>query len=85
VDVVSDPENTESGQTQNDETLGDEALEQPSTSYDPGEEPKSDEQAEPEIDAQPEEDDAPSHEAVGIGVVGRPQVEPEAEGGTDAG
>lgn len=42
-------------------------LEQPSTEKAPDEEPKAGAPAEPE----------PSHEAVGIGVIGRPLVEPE--------
>lgn len=45
-----------------------EELEQPSTEKAPGDEPKADKPAEPE----------PSHEAVGIGVIGRPLVEPES-------
>lgn len=43
-----------------------EDLTEPSTEKDPGEEPKA---ADP---SQPEE---PSHEAVGIGIIGRPQTE----------
>jgi hypothetical protein len=42
-------------------------LDEPSTEKAPGEEPKAPAPAEPE----------PSHEAVGIGVIGRPLVEPE--------
>lgn len=45
-------------------------LKEPSTEKEPGEEPKAPPRAEPD----------PSHEAVGIGIIGRPQVEPEAEG-----
>ena len=45
-------------------------MEEPSTEKDPGEEPKAPAREEPE----------PSHEAVGIGVVGRPQVEPNPAG-----
>lgn len=45
----------------------DEVLEEPSTERSPAEEPKAPDSGEPE----------PSHEAVGIGVVGRPLVEPE--------
>lgn len=48
-----------------------EDLTEPSTEKDPGEEPKA---ADP---SQPEE---PSHEAVGIGIIGRPQTEMEEEG-----
>ncbi|WP_243226171.1 hypothetical protein [Microbacterium sp. CIAB417] len=46
----------------------DDELQEPSTEKEPSEEPSAPERSEPE----------PSHEAVGIGVVGRPQVEPEA-------
>ena len=42
-------------------------LEEPSTEKEPGQEPKSDDAGEPE----------PSHEAVGIGVIGAPLVDPE--------
>lgn len=45
----------------------DEVLEEPSTEKSPAEEPKAPDRGESE----------PSHEAVGIGVVGRPLVEPE--------
>ena len=45
----------------------DDVLEEPSTEKSPAEEPKATDRGEPE----------PSHEAVGIGVVGRPLVEPE--------
>lgn len=45
-----------------------EEMEEPSTEKDPGEEPKAPSREEPE----------PSHEAVGIGIIGRPQVEPDA-------
>lgn len=61
-------------QTRHDENRHDEPetpttgeLEEPSTEKAPGEEPKAPAPAEPE----------PSHEAVGIGVIGRPLVEPE--------
>lgn len=43
-------------------------LQEPSTEKDPGEEPKAPEKA---TEAQP------SHEAVGIGIIGRPQTETE--------
>ncbi|MGM7679594.1 hypothetical protein [Microbacterium sp. A94] len=45
-----------------------EDLQEPSTEKEPGEEPKAPERTDPE----------PSHEAVGIGIIGRPQVEPES-------
>jgi hypothetical protein len=45
----------------------DEVLEEPSTEKSQDEEPKAPDSDQPE----------PSHEAVGIGVVGRPLVEPE--------
>ncbi len=44
-----------------------EELEEPSTAKEPGEEPKAPEPDEPE----------PSHNAVGIGIIGRPQTELE--------
>lgn len=48
---------------------------EPSTEKEPGEEPKA-----------PQKDDAePSHEAVGIGVVGRPQTEPDPGDDTEPG
>lgn len=46
-----------------------EELQEPSTEKDPGEEPKAPEKKESE----------PSHEAVGIGVIGRPQTDVEEE------
>ena len=45
----------------------DEDLEEPSTETPPGDEPKAHDSDEPE----------PSHEAVGIGVFGRPLVDPK--------
>ena len=55
-----------------------EEMQEPSAEKDPGEEPKAPAREEPE----------PSHEAVGIGIIGRPQVEPElgdeCEGTDDA-
>ena len=52
-----------------DETPDTETLEEPSTEKAPGEEPKGGK-------TQPE----PDHEAVGIGVIGGPQVDEEAIG-----
>lgn len=53
-----------------DETPRTDELEEPSTEKSPGEEPKA-----PETDSS-----AADHEAVGIGIVGRPQVgAPDAE------
>ncbi len=47
-------------------------LQEPSTEKEPEEAPKA-----------PDRDEAePSHEAVGIGIIGRPQVEPEATEGS---
>lgn len=46
----------------------DEELKEPSTEKEPADEPKAPSRTEPE----------PSHEAVGIGIIGRPQVEPDA-------
>jgi hypothetical protein len=45
------------------------ALEEPSTEKEPGEEPKSDNGGEPE----------PNHQAVGIGVIGGPLVDAEQD------
>ena len=52
-----------------DEMPETEDLQEPSTEKDPSEAPKAPDRNEPE----------PSHEAVGIGIIGRPQVEPEVE------
>ncbi len=63
---------SESRDTDRGETSGepnDDVLEEPSTEKSPADEPKAPERGEPE----------PSHEAVGIGVVGRPLVEPEEQ------
>jgi hypothetical protein len=57
----------ERDQRDGDQMPATEELEEPSTEKPPGEEPKAEEPASRE----------PSHEAVGIGVVGRPLVEPE--------
>jgi hypothetical protein len=51
-----------------DETPDTAQLEEPSTEKEPEEEPKK-------ASSEPE----PSHEAVGIGVIGRPQVDPDPE------
>ena len=56
----------EEDRAQRKEVPADEELEEPSTEKAPGEEPKA---------ANPEEPQ-PSHEAVGIGVIGRPLVDP---------
>lgn len=48
-------------------------LKKPSTEKDPGEEPQAPSGAEPE----------PSHEAVGIGVIGRPQTGVDDASGSD--
>ncbi|MGC5221464.1 hypothetical protein ACPW96_02570 [Micromonospora sp. DT81.3] len=48
-------------------------LEEPSTEKEPGEEPKSDDGGEP----------PPSHQAVGIGVVGGPLVDAEQDSADD--
>lgn len=57
----------DSGREDDEQTPATEELEEPSTEKEPGKEPKKDKPAEPE----------PSHEAVGIGVIGRPLVDPE--------
>jgi hypothetical protein len=49
------------------QTPSNEELEEPSTEKPPGKEPKAPDPDQPE----------PSHEAVGIGVIGRPLVDPE--------
>jgi len=56
-----------------DETPTGADLEEPSTEKAPEEEPKAARPHEPE----------PSHEAVGIGVIGRPLVEPEPDPGSE--
>lgn len=50
-------------------------MQEPSTEKEPGDEPKA-----PEKRVEPE----PSHEAVGIGIIGRPQVEPEVADSNEA-
>lgn len=70
-------ESEESSPTDNDveepsstEEPSTEDLREPSTEKDPGEEPKA---------ANPSQPEEPSHEAVGIGIIGRPQTEMEDE------
>jgi hypothetical protein len=63
--IENDPTQSESP----DETPANADLEEPSTEKAPEEEPKAARPHEPE----------PSHEAVGIGVIGRPLVDPEPE------
>lgn len=50
-----------------DEMPATEDLQEPSAEKDPDEVPKAPDRSEPE----------PSHEAVGIGIIGRPQIEPD--------
>lgn len=57
-------------ETAPDETPSTQELDDPSTEKDPGEEPRGGSAG----------DDHADHEAVGIGVVGRPQVDPDAVG-----
>ncbi|MFB7250612.1 hypothetical protein [Microbacterium sp. NPDC056234] len=52
-----------------EEMPSDDELTEPSAEKEPSEEPQ----------APSRDEDEPSHEAVGIGIVGRPQVEPEAD------
>ncbi|MCR2762452.1 hypothetical protein NQ152_02900 [Microbacterium sp. zg.B48] len=52
---------------QNEQMPANEDLEEPSTEKPPEEQPKAPDAGDPE----------PSHEAVGIGVIGRPLVDPE--------
>lgn len=62
---------TDDTRHENDDEMPEaEELEEPSTEKAPGNEPKSENNEQPEA----------SHEAVGIGVVGRPQVDDEAAG-----
>ncbi|WP_298041478.1 hypothetical protein [uncultured Microbacterium sp.] len=61
----SDP--TEPSPPDSDEMPTTEELQEPSTEKEAEEVPTAPERTEPE----------PSHEAVGIGIIGRPQVEPE--------
>jgi hypothetical protein len=58
---------------QSNETPSADELEEPSTEKDPGAEPKAAQPADPE----------PSHEAVGIGVIGGPLVDPEPDADPD--
>ena len=60
-------ESQDGGREQHGEQPANKELEEPSTEKEPGDEPKA---------AKPEEPE-PSHEAVGIGVIGGPLVEPE--------
>ncbi|WP_426181407.1 hypothetical protein [Microbacterium sp. TWP3-1-2b2] len=75
------PEKVEAAPTDESETPSDleqhdaeepstEDLREPSTEKEPGEEPKAQDASQPE---------EPSHEAVGIGIIGRPQTEMEDE------
>lgn len=52
-------------------------LQEPSTEKAPGDEPTS-----PDPEAAQGDGDEPSHQAVGIGVIGAPLVDPENIGGT---
>lgn len=65
---------TEPSPPAEDEMPATEDLQEPSTEKDPEEAPKAPDRGEPE----------PSHEAVGIGIIGRPQVEPEVDDVEDA-
>jgi len=58
------------GQQDGEEEPSTEDLREPSTEKEPGEEPKAQDASQPE---------EPSHEAVGIGIIGRPQTEMEGE------
>ncbi|MGO2932098.1 hypothetical protein [Microbacterium sp.] len=60
----------EPGRPDEDEMPDTEQMEQPSAEKEPGEEPQAPTREEPE----------PSHEAVGIGIIGRPQVESDEDG-----
>jgi hypothetical protein len=63
---VSDPKDTDD--TAHDETPSTDELDQPSAEKNPDAEPKRAEGDEPD----------PDHEAFGIGIPGRPQVDPDA-------
>lgn len=54
---------------ESDEMPAPEDLQEPSTEKEPSEAPRAPDRPDPE----------PSHEAVGIGIIGRPQFEPEAD------
>lgn len=60
---------TEPSPPEGDEMPANEDLQEPSTEKDPDEAPKAPNREEPE----------PSHEAVGIGIIGRPQVETDED------
>lgn len=72
---MNDPDQTtgekpgEPSPPESDEMPETEDLQEPSTEKEPSEAPKAPDRSDPE----------PSHEAAGIGIIGRPQVEPEAE------
>lgn len=66
-DQTTGQDPTEPAPPSEEEMPSTEDLQEPSTEKDPGEAPKAPDRAEPE----------PSHEAVGIGIIGRPQVEPD--------
>jgi len=60
-------ESRDQDSAKNEQPPANEDLEEPSTEKEPGQEPKSKARGEPE----------PSHQAVGIGVIGGPLVDPE--------
>jgi hypothetical protein len=64
--VDEEPSETDERRTDTEQEPSTEDLQEPSTEKEPGEEPKA-----PEKTQEPQ----PSHEAVGIGVIGRPQTE----------
>ena len=69
------------GQAESAETRpgmpSDDELEEPSTEKDPGAEPKPGDAEDGEAKARDKGEPEPSHEAVGIGVIGAPLVEPD--------
>lgn len=74
---MSDSMNNEHENTEHEnpeEMPSTEELQEPSTEKSPGEEPK----------APADQEGEPSHEAVGIGVIGRPQVDAEDDTEADA-
>lgn len=74
VPASTEPENeTDVDETDTEPSTAD--MQEPSAEKEPGDEPKA-----PAKRVEPE----PSHEAVGIGIIGRPQVEPEVADSSEA-
>lgn len=73
-DQPTSPESDETPSADTAEAPDTADMKKPSTEKEPAEEPKAPARSDPE----------PSHEAVGIGIIGRPQVEPEIVEDADA-